>query len=961
MAERVSTPTLDLLLEEVREVDWFTLGIFLGLSASDIKEIEEGYSQPGRRRLEMLNKWMTREPNPTWEMIITALEKIPAPALVARLKGKYILCQRERPHATPLRTEESDKVIKLDRKTDTVARRFHEIDMEFGQLLLKTQSSLESKRVPLSDIKRLARHYTYLSGLPAVSSIDDLFDKLTPYCCFLNYPFLELTIHFFLQRTKLIRRLQQYEKHLKEFKCSTTLQQFMEIVEQTQKPPHPTAGEATMCTVTVRLVGGWLPKSVESLQKLMEEVFQGKSSVLTHLKIRPGSLIVIYLAPQSEAGSLTSLAREAVNFASLVGVCGLQVGRETLLVERPGTANFSFESCLLWASRENNQRVLSFLLYLNTNPNAATNHGWTALMVRSDKGYNKVVTLLLNANADPDCQADNGETALFKACKNGHSKVAHLLLKAKANPDLRRDDGATALFVAYWNRHSKLVSPLLRANADPNLPGFRGITVLLAASVDGDTEVVSLLLNARADPNLQRDNGATALIVASEVGRSAIVRLLLNANANPDLQAKDGTTALFMACQNNHSEVVSLLLKANANPYLQVVDGQTALYAASSDGLIEIVRLLLNANTNPNLPHRGVKALFMASQKGYAKVVSLLLKAKANPDHQRDDGTTALAMASNNGHTEVVSLLVGANADPNLQRDSGATALFMASQNGHLKIVRLLLGAGANPNLQRGDGETALHKASQDGFPQIVSLLLKADANPELQSRDGATAIMLASQNGYSNVVNRLLKGRANPIHQSTNGVTALFLASQNGHTEVVKLLLPAIGQMADEGRKAVNHQMQDGRTALMQAHPHPEVVQLLLRHGADTDVQKEDGWTALMFACQEGYLETVELLLASGADPSISNHGGVTAPMIASYFGHQDIVDLLQAMELSRSSLAQPSPSSPAQPVKRRPSSPGGIPHKEKPARSRKESYYSAVTRFQFSSSDERLAAGTA
>ena len=50
-----------LLMRELKDVEWDTLGTYLGLSQGEIKEIEGNYQNIGRRRIEMFNKWLKKE------------------------------------------------------------------------------------------------------------------------------------------------------------------------------------------------------------------------------------------------------------------------------------------------------------------------------------------------------------------------------------------------------------------------------------------------------------------------------------------------------------------------------------------------------------------------------------------------------------------------------------------------------------------------------------------------------------------------------------------------------------------------------------------------------------------------------------------------------------------------------------------------------------------------------------
>ena len=92
--------------------------------------------------------------------------------------------------------------------------------------------------------------------------------------------------------------------------------------------------------------------------------------------------------------------------------------------------------------------------------------------------------------------------------------------------------------------------------------------------------------------------------------------------------------------------------------------------------------------------------------------------------------------------------------------------------------------------------------------------------------------------------------------------------------------------------------------TPLMLAAPFPEVVEALLKAGAQTDVPNEFGKTALMYAVQERNAQSVALLLKAGADVNAATFddtqctalkaGKRTALMYAAWQGTPEIVKLL-------------------------------------------------------------------
>jgi ankyrin repeat protein len=61
------------------------------------------------------------------------------------------------------------------------------------------------------------------------------------------------------------------------------------------------------------------------------------------------------------------------------------------------------------------------------------------------------------------------------------------------------------------------------------------------------------------------------------------------------------------------------------------------------------------------------------------------------------------------------------------------------------------------------------------------------------------------------------------------------------------------------------------------------EIVNILLDHGAKTDLQTTEGATALMIACANGYIQIVKKLLEKGADVSLKTNDGKSAADLTS------------------------------------------------------------------------------
>ncbi|XP_062547697.1 ankyrin-3-like isoform X3 [Armigeres subalbatus] len=122
----------------------------------------------------------------------------------------------------------------------------------------------------------------------------------------------------------------------------------------------------------------------------------------------------------------------------------------------------------------------------------------------------------------------------------------------------------------------------------------------------------------------------------------------------------------------------------------------------------------------------------------------------------------------------------------------------------------------------------------------------------------------------------------------NANGLNALHLAAKDGHFEIVQELLKR-GANVDNATKK-------GNTALHIASlaGQKEIIQLLLQYNASVNVQSQNGFTPLYMAAQENHDECVNLLLAKGANPALATEDGFTPLAVAMQQGHDKVVAVL-------------------------------------------------------------------
>jgi ankyrin repeat protein len=476
----------------------------------------------------------------------------------------------------------------------------------------------------------------------------------------------------------------------------------------------------------------------------------------------------------------------------------------------------------------------------------------------------------------------HGCTLLHLAVRDEAIEVTRLLLAHGADRN-SRPDHPTPRHIASPQRHSEKL-------LDGSLDEIGKIENSLQksdahASSEGSSD---------DDMRCGEEWGFTPLHLAVSQGHLELSRMLLENEADPRMHDNNGDTPLHLAASGCHLEIIRILLEYNAEVNSRNEDGSTPLLIASSKGDLDILRLLLEHEADAFVhDNSGSTPLHFAVIGGHVEVVRMLLERKAEVNSRNQDGSTPSHIASSKGKLDILRLLLVHGADAFVHDNSGNSPLHFAVIGGHLEVARVLLECKADADALRDKGLTPLHQASQSwwrGDPdivQLVRLFLDNGENVNVHDKRGNTPLHFAAYEGDLEVARTLLEFKAEVDSLNDDGLTPLQLALEGrreGYPDIMRLLLDhgANVEAHDKGGNTTLHFTASGGDL--------EVTRMLLEFKAEVNSLNQDRYTPLLMASSKGNLDISRLLLTHGADPFVHDNNGSTPLHLATIGRHFEV-----------------------------------------------------------------------
>ena len=317
------------------------------------------------------------------------------------------------------------------------------------------------------------------------------------------------------------------------------------------------------------------------------------------------------------------------------------------------------------------------------------------------------------------------------------------------------------------------------------------------------------------------------------------------------------------------------------------------------------VELVLNDGLDINTPALCNRTpLLWASLSSSGESIETLIELGANVNAQRtDDKEAPLTLSAGWNNFMAVYLLLNHGADANIAEANGYTPLHWAVMKGNQAITKLLVKKGSNVNLQNKEGRTPLFLAVANKHEQLIKLLIENKADVSIGCKENS--------NERINLVRGKDRGRQawHYVLVKKHLLSLFRKRIKGGSLDVADfgaVLRSGWGEYPPEGtddkiRKESDFMFKEipGVTVLHIASEQinePEIIDLLVKSGANVNAQDAEGFTPLHMAAIHGNLKIVKKLVDLEADVNIVTTDGKNAAELAHLNEELEIEEYLES-----------------------------------------------------------------
>ncbi len=406
---------------------WFDIGVYLGASTADLKEIRQNYNTHGLVTcLIEVHECLTRKGLLSWERIATALRRLGNNTLADSIHSSYILptirlaSSSEDSSTTSTTTVQAPiasdnhvahssdpqqqlSVLIKDDGVDEIFGELHSLSNRFDCLALKIGRSFkENLSIDLEEMQALVERQCGLPPLPQnEATVVNVFNRLQKECSVLKFHPLTFAVDNLLSNKKTLRKeLTKLEKAVNHFKKSENMVTIVSRIKSYTNDNHK--------KVKLKLRNSWIKFTMEQFEIMINEILGTLYELLSHITVGTGCICVSWNIPPS-IDYTKLLPKLSLEFLQIIGVISLHIGDDVIYdVGEVGCQ--TLEAAMLQAVELKNTRAIELLLAVGCSPEVATYNG------------DHFVTNVMNIRERSVDDSSGGGAGVDHVCVLGHNE-----------------------------------------------------------------------------------------------------------------------------------------------------------------------------------------------------------------------------------------------------------------------------------------------------------------------------------------------------------------------------------------------------------------------------------------------------------------------------------------------------------------------------------------------------------